>query len=85
MKERLRALARQAAQITSEASSVEIGDDDFLPDILDSLALAALLTMIEEEWSVHIDDAELDPAHFTDVESIAAFISKKIGDRPADR
>lgn len=48
-----------------------------LPE-LDSLAVASLLTRLEERFKIRIEDDEIDGSVFATVGSLAAFIEKKM-------
>lgn len=49
-----------------------------LPE-LDSMAVANLLTGLEERFGFAIDDDEIDGSIFTDVASLVAFVQRKLG------
>ena len=46
---------------------------------LDSMASLAVLTAMEEQFDVHIDDDEIDGAIFATVGTLAAFVERKVG------
>lgn len=46
--------------------------------LLDSLGVLDVVSLLEENFAVSIDDEELVPEHFDSIESISIFISKKI-------
>lgn len=46
---------------------------------LDSMAVANLLTALEERFGFTIDDDEIDGSVFADVASLVAFVSRKLG------
>lgn len=46
---------------------------------LDSMAVANLLTALEERFGIVIDDDEIDGSVFADVRSLVAFVSRKRG------
>jgi len=48
-----------------------------LPE-LDSMAVASVLTMIEERFGFTIDDDEIDGTTFADVGSLVAFVEAKL-------
>lgn len=82
VRDRLRALVVRAYEETAEEPSpIQIEGDDFLPDILDSLGFASLVTLIEEEWSMEIADEELDPEVLIDLASLSEFVKSKLGRR----
>lgn len=49
-----------------------------LPE-LDSMAVATLLTALEERFGFVIDDDEIDGSIFTDVASLVGFVQGKLG------
>jgi acyl carrier protein len=51
----------------------------FLPDFLDSLSITALISSIEDEWKMVIEDEELVPEIFENVGSLDAFVTRKLG------
>lgn len=50
-----------------------------LPE-LDSMAILAVLTAIEERFGVHIDDDEIDGSIFATVGTLTAFVRTKVAD-----
>jgi acyl carrier protein len=46
---------------------------------LDSMAVATVLTSLEERFGISIDDDEIDGSTFATVGSLVAFIESKIG------
>lgn len=51
---------------------------DFLPNVLDSIGLTALVTLIEEEWDFMFDDEELEPELFESLSVLAGAVGKKL-------
>lgn len=49
-----------------------------LPE-LDSMAVVALITGLEERFGFMVDDDEIDGSAFATVESLAAFVQDKLG------
>jgi acyl carrier protein len=45
---------------------------------LDSMAVATILTQIEERFGVVIEDDEIDASAFETVQSLAAFVTHKV-------
>lgn len=58
-----------------------IGDDDPLlrTGILDSLGILEVVSFIEQEFAVHVDDEELVPESFESITTIARFVDRKRG------
>jgi acyl carrier protein len=50
----------------------------FLPEILDSIALTAMIARIEEEWNIEIADEEIEPAVFENLDTLTTFVDKKL-------
>jgi acyl carrier protein len=57
----------------------ELAPDHPLLDeqVLDSMSLFTLVTRLESDFGVTIDDEELVPDHFETIEAIATFIDRK--------
>jgi acyl carrier protein len=76
---RLRALVDETLISTDqEPPEGPLQMDAFLPEILDSIALTALIARIEEEWDLEIEDEEIEPAIFENLEVLATFIKGKL-------
>ena len=75
---RLRGLIDEALA-ASERDPLEesLGANEFLPDLLDSVTLATLIVLIEEEWDFVIEDEEVEPELFESVGSLAAFVEAR--------
>jgi acyl carrier protein len=52
-------------------------DDDDLMEVLDSLQILRMVTDLEGEFSIHVDNGELTPENFGSVDRLAAFIARK--------
>jgi acyl carrier protein len=70
--------------ITGKIGEVEPGqlphDEDLLAaELIDSLAITELVSFLEAEFSISVDDEDLTPENFRTVDSIAAFVSRKGG------
>lgn len=46
--------------------------------VIDSVGLMSLITFIEENFGVEIDDEELTSTHFGTVSNIAALVDRKV-------
>lgn len=46
--------------------------------ILDSLGLQQLITFLEQKYSITVDDDDLMPENFTNVNAIAELISRQV-------
>ena len=57
-----------------------VGDDDniFETGLVNSLFALQLVSFIEQEFDISIENEELDIQHFKDINSIASLISKKL-------
>jgi len=47
--------------------------------ILDSTGVLEIVAFLQEKWSIDVDDAELVPANFDTLTSLAAFVARKRG------
>ena len=53
-------------------------DDSFLASgIVDSLGIMQLVTFIEREFAVHVQDADLVPDNFDSVAKVSGFIERR--------
>lgn len=53
-------------------------DDSFLDKgILDSTGILEIITLIEEKFSIKVEDAEMIPENLDSVNNIVAYIAKK--------
>ncbi|MFZ0637824.1 MAG: acyl carrier protein [Candidatus Acidiferrales bacterium] len=53
------------------------GDNLLDSGILDSLGMLDVVSFLEREFSIHVDDEELIPENFLSVEKLAAFAVSK--------
>jgi acyl carrier protein len=70
--------------ITGKISEVEPGqlshsEDLLAAELIDSLAITELVSFLEAEFTISVDDEDLTPENFRTVDSIAAFVSRKGG------
>ena len=50
-------------------------DEDLLNSgIIDSLGLLKVIAWLESEFDIAVDDADLDPENFKDLQAVAAFV-----------
>jgi acyl carrier protein len=54
-----------------------VTDDMFIPDVLDSIGVAMLIELCEDEWDVRFADEELGPELFENVVALAEAIEVK--------
>jgi acyl carrier protein len=59
-----------------DESSLRI-DTPLWGGVIDSVALIRLISFIEEEFGVQIEDDELTPSHFGTIADIAALVDRK--------
>lgn len=76
--EKVKRILREALQLGSQAdrlttSSALLGS---IPE-LDSMAVVTVITLIEEEFGVSVNDDEISADTFATVGSLAAFVSEK--------
>jgi acyl carrier protein len=60
-------------------SRVEMPDHDaslFDAGLLDSFSLVEFVSLIEEEYGLHVSDAELKPDNFDSIAKIETFVAK---------
>ncbi|MCA9731247.1 MAG: acyl carrier protein [Deferribacteres bacterium] len=62
-----------------ELDNAGVGDDDSLlmAGIIDSLKMMDLITFLEKEFGVSIDDDELMPENFDSIDAIESFVAEK--------
>ena len=65
------------AYFAKELGAKNLGAHDGLltSGLLDSLAIVKLLSYLEEEFHVEIDDADFDPENFETISTIAGLVS----------
>lgn len=69
-----------ASELGWDKPASELPDDYQLleKDIVDSLGIFKIITFIEEEWDVEVEDDELVPENFQSVNSIADLVAAKV-------
>ncbi|MDH3499514.1 MAG: acyl carrier protein [Acidimicrobiia bacterium] len=69
-----------AAELGWDKPASELSDDYELleKDVVDSLGIFKIISFIEEEWDVEVDDDELVPENFETISSIAGLVSAKV-------
>lgn len=50
--------------------------EDPLVSVLDSLGLATLVLLVEEEWGIEFEDDDLDPDNLATLDALARFVSR---------
>jgi len=69
-------------ELLAGASSAPVEDGTpLLEGLLDSAALMQLVTCLEEEFSVDVDDSEIAAAHFATPADVARMIEAKLAAR----
>ncbi len=59
-------------------------DQSFLESgIIDSTGMLELVTFVEEQYGIKVDDDELVPENLDSLRRISAFVARKRGDTPA--
>ena len=73
----VQAIEHLQSYFAREQGAKELGPDDGLlsSGLLDSLAIVKLLSYLEDEFDVEIDDADFDPENFETIRSIAALMA----------
>lgn len=75
----LRGLVDDALAATDqEPLGLELPQDVFLPDVIDSLAIATLIALIEDRWDFEVDDEDIDPEVFETLSSVADYIEGRL-------
>lgn len=76
---RLRDLINETLLSTDQEPPDEpIEMNTFLPDMLDSITLTALIARIEEEWNLEISDEEIEPAIFETLDALSSFVEGRL-------
>jgi acyl carrier protein len=73
----IRSYIRDELLVTDGASLHD--DTPLWGGVIDSVGLMQLITFIEEQFGVEIEDEELTSAHFGTVSDIAALVDRKVG------
>lgn len=65
---------------TTFSDPLKINDATLLFDegIFDSMGLLNLISFLEEDFSVKVEDSELDAANFGSIDAITSFLEKKL-------
>jgi acyl carrier protein len=66
-----------AGSFLSGGQTATIGDDDDLMEVLDSLQILRMVTDLENQFSIHVENGDLTPENFGSVEKLAAFVARK--------
>ena len=79
--ETIRNFIRSNMVIYDDEKSIELDDDDniFTKGFVNSLFAMRLVSFIEQEFSISIDNEDLDIKNFSTVNSIVDFVEKKRG------
>jgi acyl carrier protein len=72
---------REAVQSVAAKPDLRLGAEDqlFQSGLLDSFALPDLVAALEQEFGIRIPDADLRPAVFGSIDSIAKYIERRTG------
>jgi len=65
---------------TTFSDPLKINDATLLFDegIFDSMGLLNLISFLEEDFSVKVEDSELDAANFGSIDAITSFLERKL-------
>ena len=75
---RLRRLIDDALKSSGrEPLEQDIGPQELLLGLLDSLTLATLIVLIEEEWDFAIEDEEVAPELFESIGALTRFVESR--------
>ena len=76
--DRIKELISEALDLTTgDRIEGSIPDDQFIPDLLDSIGVAMLVDLCEDEWKMRFDDEELEPELFESVVTLASAVESK--------
>jgi acyl carrier protein len=68
-----------SSELSFDSDPSQLGDDEpLLGTVVDSLGLTQLLSFIEEEFGVTIEDSEITPDNFRSLSLIERLISNKL-------
>jgi len=63
---------------------VDVADDTpLLDDLVDSVGLMELVTFIEQEFELSIDQGEIDQRNFESIGAVAAWVEGLLEDKPS--
>lgn len=79
MVEDIRDILRETLQLGDRADELDASSQllGVVPEF-DSMAVVTVLTLIEEEYGIEIDDDEVSAETFTTVGSLADFVASKV-------
>ncbi len=63
--------------VAPDVGPVDHGVDLIEAEVIDSLGIVHLISLLEEKYGIAIDDDDLDPTNFRSVDRIAAFVEAK--------
>jgi acyl carrier protein len=65
---------------TDRAIDAVVHDRDLLADeIIDSLGIMELISFLEKQYGIKVDDDDIEPENFRSVDSIVEFVERKRG------
>ena len=79
MVENIREILRETLQLGRRADELDVSSQllGVIPEF-DSMAVVTVLTMIEEEYGIEIQDDEVSAEIFATVGSLAEFVASKV-------
>jgi acyl carrier protein len=77
MEERQRVLARLVRAASNTSADFEIDESLFDSGVLDSFALADLVSAIEKEFHISIPDSDLSPKKFESIARIERYLDSR--------
>lgn len=75
MKEQIKNYVVEAS--LSDASQIDDDTQIFESGLLDSMGLLFLIEFLKENFSIEVNDEELNPHNFESINSIVAFVNSK--------
>ena len=76
MKEQIREFVSKTT--FSDPKKIKDGTLLFDEGIFDSMGLLNLISFLEEDFCIKVDDSELDAANFGSINAIASFLERKL-------
>jgi len=75
IKDRIRSYVSDSFLAGGQTATLE--DDDDLMEVLDSLQILRMVTDLEGEFSIHVDNSDLTPENFGSIDRLAEFVVQK--------
>ncbi|SFN00076.1 Acyl carrier protein [Dokdonella immobilis] len=76
-KKQIKAFVLENYLFTDDESALADGDSLIRDGIVDSTGMLELIGHLEETYAIKVENAEMIPANFDSIDSIAAFVARK--------